>query len=103
MCYKYKKFIQVAKNNLENKLLNMDNEIQLNKRICEDKQAYHAIAKVQEFLDKLNELLLDQGDCSVIILTRVVDGYNQLAYNMNKSKSILKTVHFKVIFLLNNY
>lgn len=81
----------------------MDNEIQLNKRIWEDKQAYHAIAKVQEFLNKLDELLLDQDDCSIIILTRVVNGYNQLVYNMNKSKNILKTVHFKVIFLLNNY
>lgn len=86
----------MAKNNLENTLCNLDKEIHLNKRLCEDKQAFHAIIKVQKSLDKLEDLLLDQNDCCIIILTRVVDEYNQLISNMTKCSSILRTVHHKV-------
>lgn len=74
----------------------MDNEIKLNKRLCEDKQAFHAVIKVQKSLDKLEELLLDQNNCNIIILTRVVNEYNQLMFNMAKCSSILKTVHQEV-------
>lgn len=77
-------------------MCNLDKEIQLNKKLSEDKQAFHAIIKVQKSLDKLEELLLNQDDCCIIILTRVVDEYNQLIYNMTKCSGILKTVHHKV-------
>lgn len=88
---------QVAKNNLENTLSNLDYEIQLNKRLCEDKQAFHAIVKVQKSLDKLDELLLDQNDGNnMIILTRAVAEYNQLKSSMTKCSIILRTVHHKV-------
>lgn len=73
----------------------LDNEIQLNKRLCEDKQAFHAIIKVQKSLDKLDKLL-DEDDCSIIILTRAVGEFNQLMSNMTKCSNILKTVHLKV-------
>lgn len=80
---------------MENTLHNLDNEIQLNKRLCEDKQAFHAIVKVQKSLDKL-DYLLDQNNCDVIILTRAVVEYNQLMSSMTKCRNILKTVHLKV-------
>lgn len=86
----------MAKNNLENTLCSLDNEIQFNRRLCEDKQAYHAIVKVQKSLDKLDELLLDQNDGNMIILTRVVAEYNQLKSSMTKCSNLLKTVHLKV-------
>lgn len=74
----------------------LDNEIQLNKQLCEDKQAYHAIIKVQNSLEKLDELLLDKNNCDIIILTRIVAEYNQLISNMTKCKNILKSIHLKV-------
>lgn len=74
----------------------LDNEILLNKKLCEDKQAYHAIVKVQKSLEKLDELLLDQNDYNLIILTRAVAEYNQLSSSMTQCKNILKTVHLKV-------
>lgn len=92
----------MAKNNLENTLSNLDNEIQLNRRLCEDKQAYHAIGKVQTSLDKLDELLLNENDCNLIILTRAVADYNQLIYNMSKCSNILKEIHKKVLINLIN-
>lgn len=81
---------------MENTLCYLDNEIQLNQKLCEDKQAYHAIIKVQKSLEKLDELLLDQNDYNLIILTRAVAEYNQLSSSMTQSKNILKTVHLKV-------
>jgi len=81
---------------LENTLHNLDNEIQLNKKLCEDKQSFHAIIKVQKSLDKLDELLLDQNDYNKEVLTRVVAEYNQLIFNMTKCNSILKNIHLKV-------
>jgi len=92
-------FIQEAKNNLENTLSYLDNEIQLNKKLCEDKQAFHAIVKVQKSLEKLDELLLDQNDCNIIILTRAVAEYNQLSSSMTKCNDILKTVHLTVPYI----
>lgn len=89
-------FFQEAKNNLENTLHYLNNEIQLNKKICENKQAFHAIVKVQKSLKKLDELLLDQNDCDIIFLTRAVAEYNQLLSSMRKCNDILKTVHLKV-------
>jgi len=80
-------------------LLTVENEIQLNRRVCEDKQAFHAIAKVQKSFDKLDELLLDQVDCNIITLTRAVAGYNHLMSSLTKCKHVLKPVHLKVIFL----
>lgn len=80
---------------MEKTLHSLDNEIQLNKRLCEDKQAFHAIVKVQKSLDKLDKLL-DQDDCNITILTRAVAEFNQLMSNMTKCSNILKTVHLKV-------
>jgi len=77
----------------------LDNEIQLNKKLCEDKQAFHAIIKVQKSLEKLDELLLDQNDCHIIILTRAVAEYNQLTSSMTKCSDILKTVHLTVRYI----
>lgn len=94
--------VQVAKSNMENMLHNLDNEIQLNKRFCEDKQAFYAIIKVQKSLDKLDELLLDKNDCDIIVLTRAVAEYNQLMFNMIKCNNILKTVHLKVWLYTHN-
>lgn len=86
---------------------NLDNEIQLNKKIFEDKQAFHAIVKVQKSLDKLNELLLDQNSFNIIILTRAVTEYNQLMSNMTICTNLLKSVHLKVcmklIYILVKY
>lgn len=102
-------FFQVAKSNLEKTLRSLDNEIQLNRRLCEDKQAYHAIGKVQTSLDKLDELLLlllNENDCNIIILNRAVADYNHLTYNMSKCSNILKEIHKKVyilIYLINFY
>lgn len=81
---------------MENTLCHLDNEIQLNTKLCEDKQAFHAIVKVQKSLDKLDELLLDQNDCDIIILTRAVAEYNQLSSSMKICSDILKTVHLTV-------
>lgn len=81
---------------MENTLCYLDNEIQLNKKLCEDKQAFHAIVKVQKSLDKLDDLLSDQNDCDIIILTRAVAEYNQLLSSMKKCSDILKTVHLTV-------
>lgn len=78
---------------------NLDNEIQLNKRLREDKQAFNAIIKVQKSLDKLDELLFDQNDNNVIVLTRAVADYNQLMFNMTKCNNILRTVHLQVLIL----
>lgn len=78
---------------------NLDNEIQLNKKLYQDKQALHAIVKVQMSLDKLDNLLMDQNDCNIIILSRAVAEYNQLLYSMTKCSNILKTIHFKVCIL----
>jgi len=89
-------FIQEAKNNLESTLCYLDNEIQLNKKLSEDKQAFHAIIKVQKSLEKLDTLLLDQNGCNIIVLTRAVAEYNQLSSSMTKCSTILKTVHSKV-------
>lgn len=75
---------------------NLDNEIQLNKRLCKDKQAFHAIVKVQKSLNKLDELLLKQNDDSIIVLTRAVAEYNQLVSSMTKCNSLLKNIHLKV-------
>jgi len=90
---------QVAKSNLENTFHNLDNEIQLNKKLCEDKHSFHAIIKVQKSLDKLDELLLVQNDYNIIVLTRAVSDYNQLMFNMTKCNNILRTVHLKVLIL----
>lgn len=79
---------------------NLDNEIQLNKKIFEDKEAYHAIVKVQKLLDKLDELLLNQNDFNIIILTRAVSEYNQLMCNMTKCTNLLKSAHLKVCIKL---
>lgn len=76
---------------------NLDYEIQLNEKLCEDKQAFHAIVKVQKSMDKLDELLLDENDGNMIILTRAVAEYNQLKFSMTKCNNILKTVHQKVL------
>jgi len=84
---------------LETTLHNLDNEIQLNKRLREDKQAFNAIIKVQKSLDKLDELLFDQNDNNVIVLTRAVADYNQLMFNMTKCNNILRTVHLQVLIL----
>lgn len=92
-------FIQVAKINLENTLHTIDNEIQSNRRICEDKQAFHEIAKVQKSLDKLDVLLLEQVDCNIVTLTRAVAEYNHLVSSLTKCKRVIKPVHLKVIFL----
>ncbi|CAI6362754.1 unnamed protein product [Macrosiphum euphorbiae] len=94
--------VNEAKNNLENTLCYLDNEIQLNKKLCEDKQAFHAIIKVQKSLEKLDELLMDQNDCNIIILTRAVAEYNQLTSSMTKCSDILKTVHFTKKTMLND-
>lgn len=82
---------------MENTLCNLDYEIQLNKKLCEDKQAFHAIVKVRKSLDKLDELLLDENDGNIIVLTRAVAEYNQLKFSMTKCNTILKTVYQKVI------
>ncbi|XP_016657618.1 conserved oligomeric Golgi complex subunit 2 [Acyrthosiphon pisum] len=94
--------VNEAKNNLENTLCYLDNEIQLNKKLCEDKQAFHAIIKVQKSLEKLDELLLDKNDCNIIILTRAVAEYNQLTSSMTKCSDILKTVHLTKKTMLND-
>ncbi|XP_026805034.1 conserved oligomeric Golgi complex subunit 2 [Rhopalosiphum maidis] len=94
--------VNEAKNNLENTLCYLDNEILLNKKLCEDKQAFHAIVKVQKSLEKLDELLLDQNDCNIIILTRAVAEYNQLSSSMIQCSDILKTAHLKKQTMLNN-
>ncbi|XP_022183512.1 conserved oligomeric Golgi complex subunit 2 isoform X1 [Myzus persicae] len=93
--------VNEAKNNLENTLCYLDNEIQLNKKMCEDKQAFHAILQVQTSLEKLDELLLDQNDCNIIILTRAVAEYNQLSSRMTKCSDLLKTVHLTKQTTLN--
>ncbi|VVC32810.1 COG complex component, COG2, C-terminal,Conserved oligomeric Golgi complex, subunit 2, N- [Cinara cedri] len=94
--------VNVAKCNLENTLSNLDNEIKLNKKIFEDKQSLHTIVKVQKSLDKLDELLLDQNDFNIIILTRAVTEYNQLMSNMTKCTNLLKSMHLKRQSMLNN-
>ncbi|XP_050425340.1 conserved oligomeric Golgi complex subunit 2 isoform X2 [Adelges cooleyi] len=86
--------VQLAKKNLENTLQILDEEIQLNKRLCENKQAYYAIIEVQNSLEKL-EKLLNYNGCDVIILTRVIAEYNRLTSYMEKSSKIVKQVHFK--------
>lgn len=100
----------MAKKNLEDTLHKLDDEIQLNKRIIDDKQAYYAIVKVQKSLEKL-ENLLNQSECDVITLTRIVAEYNQLMSNMARSNKIVKPVHLKVknanvtmvLLYLNNF
>lgn len=84
---------------MENTLCYLDNEIQLNKKLCEDKQAFYSIIKVQKSLEKLDELLLDKNDCNIIILTRAVAEYNQLTSSMTKCSDILKTVHLTVWYI----
>lgn len=74
----------------------LDSEIQLNKKLCKDKQALNAIVKVQKSLNKLDELLLEQNYDSIIVLTRAVAEYNQLVSSMTKCSSLLKTIHLKV-------
>lgn len=76
---------------------NIDYEIHLNEKLCEDKQAFYAIVKVQKSLDKLDKLLLDENDGNMIVLTRAVAEYNQLKFSMTKCNNIAKTVHQKVI------
>jgi DNA polymerase III delta prime subunit len=77
-------------------LHDLDSEIQLNKRLCKDKQALNAIVKVQKSLNKLDELLLEQNYDSIIVLSRAVAEYNQLVSSMTKCSSLLKTIHLKV-------
>uniref|UniRef100_A0A2S2Q2L2 Conserved oligomeric Golgi complex subunit 2 n=1 Tax=Sipha flava TaxID=143950 RepID=A0A2S2Q2L2_9HEMI len=88
--------VNLTKSNLENTLHDLDSEIQLNKRLCKDKQALNAIVKVQKSLNKLDELLLEQNYDSIIVLSRAVAEYNQLVSSMTKCSSLLKTIHLKV-------
>lgn len=85
---------------MENTLLNLDNEIQSNKELWENKQAFYAISKVQKSLDKLDELLSNQNTCNTTILTRAVAEYNQVTFSASKCKNVLKNIHMKVILLL---